>query len=121
MSRELPEWVGRTDNAAIPPRVKVRIFLEAEGKCRNCTRFIGGSITAEYDHITALINGGKHCESNLQLLCNECHKQKTGADVAEKSRIYRKRASHIGLKKPRKITRWRKFNGEIVTASRERT
>jgi 5-methylcytosine-specific restriction protein A len=50
-----------------------------------------------YDHITALCNGGRNAESNLQVLCSLCHGQKTGADVAEKSRVARKRAKFLGV------------------------
>ena len=121
MSRELPEWIGRSENTTIPPRVKVRIFLLANGKCKNCGRFIAGKLTAEYDHVTALINGGENRETNLQLLCCECHSQKTASDVAEKAITARKRAKHIGLKKPRTIRSWRRFDGTIVNASRERS
>jgi len=99
MSRSVAEWIGRTDDSAVPPRVKARMYVLGNGKCKQCDRFIGGcKLTAEYDHITALINGGKNCEGNLQLLCNECHRTKTGADVAEKSRVYRKQLKHLGLK-----------------------
>jgi 5-methylcytosine-specific restriction protein A len=122
MSRSTEEWSGRTDNSAAPPRVRVRLYLDAKGKCKLCTRFIDGcKLTAQADHVIALINGGKNCESNMQLVCNECHKVKTKADVAEKSITARKRAKHLGIKKPRTMTRWRKFNGEIVSASRERS
>jgi 5-methylcytosine-specific restriction endonuclease McrA len=122
MSRAIESlWVGKTDNSAIPPRVKIRVFLLADGKCQNCKRFIAGKLTAEYDHVTALINGGENRESNLQLLCCECHRQKTSADVAEKSVTARVRAKHLGLKKPRTIRSWRRFDGSIVHASRERT
>lgn len=120
MSRSTEEWRGKTDNSAIPPRVKIRIFLLACGKCQNCGRFIAGKLTAEYDHVTALINSGENSEGNLQLLCCECHRQKTKADVAEKAIVYRKRTKHMGLKKPRTIRSWRKFSGEIVHAGRER-
>jgi 5-methylcytosine-specific restriction protein A len=59
-----------------------------------------------YDHITALCNGGRNAESNLQVLCSPCHGQKTGADIAEKSRVARKRAKFLGVApaKRQKIT-----------------
>jgi 5-methylcytosine-specific restriction endonuclease McrA len=121
MSREVKEWIASHDDQSIPPRVRVRTFDRYGGCCAICTRPIAGSLSPAYDHTIAIINGGQHRESNLQLLCVPCHQDKTGNDVAEKSRIYRKRANHIGIKKPRKITRWRNFRGEIVTVSRERT
>ena len=120
MSREVPEWIGKTDDQAIPARVKVRVFLRAGGVCAECTLPIVGKLRPAYDHIQALINGGEHRESNLQLLCVPCHAVKTKADVAEKSATYRKRVKHLGIKKPRTIRSWRKFNGEIVNAGRDR-
>jgi 5-methylcytosine-specific restriction protein A len=34
--------------------------------------------------------------------------------------VYRKRAKHLGVKKPRTIRSWRRFDGTIVHADRER-
>jgi len=34
--------------------------------------------------------------------------------------VYRKRATHVVGRKPRRITRWRNFRGEIITKPRER-
>ena len=120
MSRELPKWEATHDNQAIPARVKVRVFDRAGGKCAECTLPIVGKLRPAYDHIQALINGGKHAESNLQLLCVPCHAVKTKADVAEKSITARKRTKHLGIKKPRTMTRWRRFDGSIREAGRER-
>jgi 5-methylcytosine-specific restriction protein A len=121
MSREVPEWIGKTDDTATPPRVKARLYLDAEGKCKHCTRFIDGSkLVAEHDHVIPLILGGRNRESNLQLLCSGCHSAKTKLDVKIKAKVARVRKRHIGIKKPRTIRSWRKFNGEIVTAGRDR-
>ena len=98
--RTVPAWSGATPDAAIPDRVKARIFLRDGGRCVACTRRVGpGGEPFAYDHIVALVNGGAHAEDNLQLLCRECHAGKTRADVAEKSRAYRKRVKNIGLPK----------------------
>lgn len=121
MSRATEEWIATDDNQAIPARVKVRVFDRCDGRCVVCTLQIVGGLLPAYDHAQALINGGSHRESNLQLLCVPCHKVKTRADVAEKSVTARIRAKHLGLKKPRTITRWRKFNGEVVNAARQRS
>jgi len=48
------------------------------------------------------------------------HREKTKADVAEKSLTARKRKKHLGIKKPRTMTRWRRFDGSIREAGRER-
>jgi 5-methylcytosine-specific restriction protein A len=98
MSRTTVEWIGRTDDEAIPPRVKVRVFGRAGGRCAQCGRQIAGSIRPTYDHIIPLIVGGGNRESNLQLLCvSPCHAEKTRADVAEKSMVARKRMKHLGI------------------------
>lgn len=121
MSRAVDtEWVAKTDDQAIPPRVKLRVFAAAGGRCEECTNLIVGKLRPEYDHKVALINGGAHAEHNLQLLCSECHKVKTRADVAEKSTMARKRTKAAGIKKQRTIRSWRRFDGSIVTAPRER-
>lgn len=119
MSRAIPEWVAKSDDEAIPRRVQIRVF--GNGGCRKCHRKLRPGHWA-CDHIVALVNGGEHRERNLQALCEfPCHSDKSKADVAEKSEVYAKRAKHIGVKKPRTMTRWRKFNGDIVNAQRERT
>lgn len=103
--RELPEWIGATDDEHVPNRVRIRVFDAFKGICAGeC----GGKIRGawEIDHIVALINGGENRESNLQPLCVECHAVKTSGDLAEKSKTYRIRAKHLGLLiKPR--WRWR--------------
>jgi 5-methylcytosine-specific restriction enzyme A len=118
--RELPEWIGATDDTAIPARVKIRIFDLSKGCCSVCTLQVAGKLRPAYDHVIAIVNGGANRENNLQLLCSPCHLLKTRGDVAEKSITARKRAKHLGIKKPRTIRSWRKFNGEIVHAGRDR-
>jgi len=120
MTRSVEEWIGKTDDEAIPPRVKIRVFDAFDKRCVNCTLPITGKLLPAYDHIVALVNGGPNRESNLQLLCVPCHAVKTKSDVRAKSVTARKRRKHIGFKKPRTITRWRKFNGDAVHAERER-
>jgi 5-methylcytosine-specific restriction enzyme A len=117
MSRDVPEWIASHDDQAIPARVKIRVFDLFNGNCAICTARV---TTANYDHAIALINGGAHRESNLRLLCVSCHKVKTRADVAEKSITARKRAKHLGIRKPRTIRSWRRFDGTIVHAEKER-
>lgn len=109
MTRATEEWIGKHDDQAIPARVKVRVFDRAGGVCAECTLSIVGKLRPAYDHKTALINGGQHRESNLQLLCVPCHAVKTKADVAEKSTVYRKRLKHLGLQPPRQKIRSRGF------------
>jgi len=105
MPRKLPEWSSKNHDTAPPPRVRLRIYEAATGRCQGCTRkVIPGKWQA--DHIVALINGGENRETNLQLICDECHKAKTGDDVAEKAAVTRKRAKHVGVKN---ASKWRGF------------
>lgn len=118
--RSVPEWIGKDDNAKPPRHVRLRIYETHWGKCHISGRRIQPGEAWDCDHIIALCNGGENREANLAPALKEFHKAKTAADVAEKSRVARKRMNSLGIKKPRKITSWRKFNGEIVRAARER-
>lgn len=121
MSRSIDEWVGKSDDAPIPPRVKVRQYLKDNGICQcGCTMGIRPGDIWETDHIIAIVNGGENRESNLQTLLKAHHQAKTKADVAEKSVTARKRTKHLGIKKPRTIRSWRRFDGTVVYADRER-
>lgn len=96
MTRAVPEWIGKDDNEAIPPRVRARVFLAHDGKCQEC----GVKITGKRwicDHRIAIINGGANRESNLGPIHGACDKTKTASDVAEKSRVARKRMKSLGI------------------------
>ena len=115
MSRKLPEWIATHDDQAIPLRVQLRIFEAYNKHCAVCTLPIVGKLKPAYDHIRALINGGEHRESNLQLLCVPCHAAKTKKDVAEKSRMYVKKIKAAGIKKKSSWGNFRKkMDGTIV-------
>lgn len=118
--RSVPEWIGRSDDAKIPPRVIERVAGKAAGRCVKCTREIGPALPGECDHIIPLILGGEHRESNFQWLCKPCHAEKSRLDVKLKAKVARIRKRDCGVRKPRAITRWRRFNGSIVEAGRDR-
>jgi 5-methylcytosine-specific restriction protein A len=118
--RSTPEWIGKTDAARPPRHVRLRVFDTHWGKCHISGRRIMPGEAWDCDHIVALINGGENRESNLAPALREFHKAKTADDVAEKSRVARKRMSTLGIKKPRTITAWRRFDGSIKRAGRER-
>lgn len=120
MSRRTDEWVGKNDDSMPPPRVRLRVFEAHGGVCHISGRRIQAGEAWQLDHIVALINDGENRESNLAPALTAPHKAKTRADVAEKARVARKRKAHLGLKKPRTLTSWRKFDGTIVHAGRER-
>jgi len=102
MTRSVPEWIGKNDDAKVPPRVRLRIFERYNGICYLSARRIRAGELWELDHIVALANGGEHRESNLAPAIREKHREKTIADVVEKAITYRKKAKHIGIKTNRR-------------------
>lgn len=115
MTRATDEWIATHDDQAVPPRVRLRVFERDGGRCHIAKRKIRAGEPWDLDHIKALCNGGEHRESNLAPALRDKHREKTAEDVAEKSRVQRKRVKHLGLKpKGKGFNGWRKFNGDIV-------
>jgi 5-methylcytosine-specific restriction protein A len=113
MPRSTNEWIGKTDDSPVPARVRVRIFDRSGGVCHISGRKIRPGEAWDLDHIIALINGGTHTELNLSPVLIDPHREKTKEDVAEKSRVARKRKSHLGIKKPSRFpgsrnSQWKK-------------
>jgi hypothetical protein len=74
------------------------IFTRYNGRCQcGCNREIRPGESWDAEDTIAIINGGERRESNLKPWLSEHHPKKTAADVAEKSRVYRKRAKHRGI------------------------
>lgn len=118
--RTVIEWIGATVDTPVPPRVRLRVFNRDDGRCQcGCNRKIRPGESWQTDHRPALINGGENRESKLITLLTEHHKKQTAVDVAEKSKIARIRARHLGIKKPgtfpcSKNSPWRKkINGQV--------
>jgi 5-methylcytosine-specific restriction endonuclease McrA len=70
---------GRASDAngwrAQKDRLRIR---ERDGyRCRMCKRVV---TVGEVDHIIPVENGGSNDDSNLQLLCSDCHRDKTASD-----------------------------------------
>ncbi|WP_245329133.1 HNH endonuclease [Bradyrhizobium centrolobii] len=120
MSRSVDEWIGKTDDDAIPARVRLRVFARHGGICHLSGRRIKAGDVWDLDHVVALTNGGEHRESNLAPALRSKHREKTARDVAEKAKNDRVRKRHLGIKKPRTIRAWRRFDGSPVYAGRDR-
>lgn len=93
--RTVEEWIGKTDDAAIPPRVRVRVFDRFNGVCQLSGRKIYAADAWDCDHVVALINGGEHRESNLQPVLRDKHRKKTGEDVRLKAKAAKRRKKHL--------------------------
>ena len=103
-----------------PIQVKRKAARRAAGRCELCTAPLSYG-AYHYDHILPDALGGEPVLSNCMVLCLTCHRHKTGrkdAPKIAKSRRITDRA--LGIKPRRTITQWRKFNGEIVRASKDR-
>ena len=100
-SRAVAEWIGKTPDARIPDRVKLRIWTREHGRCHITGRKIRPGDAYEFEHVIAICNGGEHRESNIALALTAEHKAKTAADVAEKAKVDRLRKRQAGIKTSR--------------------
>lgn len=103
MARSVALWVGRTDDTAAPPRVRLRVWDRCEGRCGQCGRKIRPGEGWTLEHLIALINGGKNAEDNLGVTCDWCLPAKNAADVAQKAKTAAVRAKHLGIRPPSKF------------------
>jgi len=95
MARSVDMWVGATDDAIPPPRVRIRVFDAHGGKCHRCGRKIRPGEYWVCEHMVALINGGRNAEDNLDLTCRNCVPLKNADDMAEKSKRARVQKKHL--------------------------
>lgn len=120
MPRETQEWIGKTDDTDVPPRVRLRVWIAKGGICHRCKRTIPTGDAWICEHLKALINGGENRERNLDLTCSWCKPQKDAEDVAEKSHVAERAKSHFVGRKKRTMRRWRRMDGTIVEAPADR-
>jgi 5-methylcytosine-specific restriction protein A len=103
MARSVPLWVGKTDDTAAPPRVRLRVWDRCEGKCGQCGRKIRPGEGWTLEHLIAIINGGKNAEDNLGVTCDWCLPAKNAADVAVKAKTAAVRSKHLGIRPASKL------------------
>lgn len=101
MTRSVEEWRGRTDDTPAPPRVRLRVFERAHGRCHRCERTITPGESWTLEHLLALILGGENREKNLGVTCNWCLPQKNREDVAMKAKNASVRKKHTGAAEKR--------------------
>ena len=95
--RSVDEWQGKTDDSAIPPRVRLRIFERHNGICQLSQRKIMPGDEWQVDHIVALWRGGKHCESNLQPVLKMPHREKSNEEQSIQAKCDRIRKKHLNI------------------------
>ena len=96
MARDVPEWIGKTDNSMPPDGVKDRIRDRQGEKCAITGRSFRPGDKVEYDHITPLWLGGRNAESNLQAVLDTAHKGKTKMEASVRAKINSIRAGFDG-------------------------
>jgi len=99
MSRSVKEWVGKSDDSQVPPRIRLRVLGRYFLRCGRCARTIVSGEAWICDHVVALINGGENRESNLQPLCGMCNVKKNKMDVVLKALTATKAKANYGIKK----------------------
>jgi len=103
-------------------QVKRDAFVRANGNCEGhgCgARLHVGKF--HYDHEIPDGLGGEPTLDNCKVLCMACHKVKTTTkDIPAIAKAKRISDRQKGIKKPRTIRAWRRFDGTIVHAPRER-
>ena len=58
---------------------------------------------------------------NCEVLCMNCDTPQTyQIDLPRIAKAKRIRKKHLGIRKPRRLTKWRRFDGTIVVSQRER-
>lgn len=97
--RSVPLWVGKTDDEAVPPRVRLRIFEKHGGRCHLSGRKIMPGEPWDLDHIKALWKGGTHSEDNLAPALRDKHREKSAAEQTEQAKADRTRAKHLGIRR----------------------
>lgn len=91
----------------------------AQGRCEKCTaKLFPGNI--EYHHDKECTFGGGAEATNCIVLCRACHRLITNVRAAVIAKSNRQRAGNVGIRKPRTIRAWRRFDGTPVYAERER-
>jgi len=95
--RSTEEWIGKTDDTAIPPRVRLRVFEKYGGICQLSNRKILAGDQWDLDHIKALWRGGEHRESNLHPVLRESHREKSSEEQSIQAKCDRIRKKHLGI------------------------
>lgn len=126
MSRAVDEWIGKSDDTPVPPRVRVRVFDAYGGRCYLSGRKIMPGDQWDLDHKRALCNGGENRESNLAPVLRVEHRKKTADDVKIRAKADRVRKKHLGIWKPKTVmpgsraSKWKKpLHGPVQRRDQE--
>ncbi len=99
--RAVEEWIGKSADTPIPPKVKLRVLMRYERTYHWTGEKIRAGDAWDCDHVIALVNGGENRERNLApIRKGRPHNEKTAEDRDEADKVRRIREKHYGLRKP---------------------
>lgn len=90
------------------PQRRAKIFLACGSRCAVCSRRLGPADDWDIDHALALENGGTDDDSNLRVVCDWCHKEKSADDHALAGHGRRMATKHCVPKRFRSGKGWRR-------------
>lgn len=100
MSRSVPEWIGKDDDAVPPRTVRARVFRRYEGRCYLTKRKINAGEAWDLEHIRplAMARPGEtlNRESNLAPALKAPHIEKTAEEATARAKADRIHAKHYG-------------------------
>jgi 5-methylcytosine-specific restriction enzyme A len=105
MARTVKEWVAKHDDQMPGQNVRLRIAARQSDKCPVCTRALASMANNACDHIAPLADGGVNAESNLQILCRDCHGMKTGMENSRRAVERGLKVKHLSIA-PKKRSAW---------------
>ena len=100
--RALAEWIGKTPDSKVPPRVRQRVFERHNGTCYLSSIKIASGMAWELEHVRPLHLGAEHRESNLAPALVEHHRIKTAAEMKAKAKADRQAKRASGSRQPPK-------------------
>lgn len=99
--RAVKEWIGKTPDTPVPPRVKLRVLKRFNFRCYLTGIEIKPGDHWELEHVRAIINSGENRESNLAPALKTAHRAKTRIDLAIKKKRDRSQKRRFGITKPK--------------------
>ncbi|MBS7805540.1 HNH endonuclease [Rhizobiales bacterium TNE-4] len=88
-----------TKRRTFSSKERLAYFLQAKGHCAQCSIKITPGKRWDLDHVTPLSLGGSNDTTNLQVLCQACHTQKTKSDVSTHAKTLRIQVRHLGARR----------------------
>lgn len=116
MPRAVDEWVGKSGDAKIPDRVRIRVFERHGRRCALCGNEVKPGDGTDFDHAVPLADGGEHRETNLRPVHRKCHRLKTAREAQERASVRAVVAKTYGLKSPKRTG----LEGRTIRYSRAR-